>query len=610
MRSRRSWIALLAVAAAVTLVGGAGAVTGAGFTTINETFDGGNFCQNGNPAINCNIYGGKQYVWMNGGPVSAQVGDGDYFFAVLVPGGQGGNENPNDGTPKNLSDVSPTSGTGAGDDWTNRVFSISGGVISYLGTHDFDDNKIRLMPYDDTTNPGGVYIMAICNLADRDESAANQPGVDPSHCKYDAFKVRENPPPPNQVASCFSGTKYRDDDKSGALNDPEIGLSGWLITLDPGTPGNTSDDLTATTDADGNWSACEPAHDPAEGTTSYTVSETQQDGWKQTGNIVDQSIVFGGATVSLSNFVYTVGVPNNANASADGLNFGNIPQGKVWGAKYYDTNLNGKYDAGEVLISGWKIKQDTTIFSTIAAFTDGNGFAANFVRTLDPGTYAFSEVQASNWIQTGNTVNQTTDLGATTGGASASLANKAYSVTIPNNQPSSVSKVYFGNVCLGAGGGLTLGFWSNKNGQALFGSDDLALMVSLNLRNANGSAFDPGNYAAFKTWLLSATATNMAYMLSAQLAAMELNVLNGKVNGNALIYAPGSTSANSLGFATVNAVMAEANASLLTNGYTVAAGPTRTYQEALKNALDNANNNLNFLQGSPATCATPIFPAS
>jgi hypothetical protein len=42
---------------------------------------------------------------------------------------------------------------------------------------------------------------------------------------------------------------------------------------------------------------------------------------------------------------------------------------------------------------------------------------------------------------------------------------------------------------------------TNKNGQALFGSDDLALMVSLNLRNMNSSAFDPASYSAFKDWL-------------------------------------------------------------------------------------------------------------
>jgi hypothetical protein len=157
----------------------------AGFTTTNPDVDGSGHCQNGNEAVNCNIYDGKEFVWMNGGPVSAGLGDGEYFFAVLVPGGQGGNENPNDGTPLNLSDE-------LNGDYTTRTFTVSGGVVSYSGTHDFDatNNKIRLFPYDDTTNPGGVYIMAICSLADA-TLTGDLPGVDPSDCKYDAFKIRE-----------------------------------------------------------------------------------------------------------------------------------------------------------------------------------------------------------------------------------------------------------------------------------------------------------------------------------------------------------------------------------------------------------------------------------
>src|SRR5438552_3237678 len=77
------------------------AVTGAAFTTVNETADGTGHCKNGNPGVNCNIYDGKQFVWLNGGPAAAYVGDGTYFFAVLVPGGQ---PDPNDGAAKNLSD--------------------------------------------------------------------------------------------------------------------------------------------------------------------------------------------------------------------------------------------------------------------------------------------------------------------------------------------------------------------------------------------------------------------------------------------------------------------------------------------------------------------------
>src|SRR4051794_11222821 len=169
--------AVLVCMAAVGLFSAASAqaVTGAAFTTVNETADGTGHCQNGNPNVNCNIYDGKQYVWLNGGPSVAYIGDGTYFFAVLDPGGQA---DPNDGTAKNLSD-------GSNGDYTTRTFSVSGGTVSYGGSHNFDSNKIRLMPYDDTSNPGGVYILAICSLAD------GYP-VTPSKCKYDAFKIGES----------------------------------------------------------------------------------------------------------------------------------------------------------------------------------------------------------------------------------------------------------------------------------------------------------------------------------------------------------------------------------------------------------------------------------
>src|SRR5438034_7864903 len=172
LRARLSMTGFAVAVAAALVAVPAAAVTGAGFTTVNEGVDGTGHCQNGNPAVNCNIYDGKDFVWLNGGPSTAYVGDGSYFFAVLSPGGQA---DPNDGAAKNLSDDF--------DVYTNRTFSVSGGTVSNLGLHLFDSNKIRLSPYADTDNPGGVYLMAICSLAD------GYP-VTPSKCKYDAFKIR------------------------------------------------------------------------------------------------------------------------------------------------------------------------------------------------------------------------------------------------------------------------------------------------------------------------------------------------------------------------------------------------------------------------------------
>lgn len=243
------------------------------------------------------------------------------------------------------------------------------------------------------------------------------------------------------------------------------------------------------------------------------------------------------------------------------------PQGTLNVLKFYDANANGVNDDGQEIV-GWQ-------FNIHDGINWNRETPISMVLAEDEYTVTEGTPVQTNWKHT---------------------TKNPVVVNLLNGDNQTVE---FGNLCVGAGGGLTLGFWSNKNGEKLFGSDDLALMVKLNLVEGKGKAFDPANYKAFRTWLLNATATNMAYMLSAQLAAMELNVLNGFVNEGALIYAPGTLSANKLGFATVGAVMTEANTSLGLNGLVLSGNPERAYQEALKNALDNANNNLTFVQGEP-----------
>jgi hypothetical protein len=269
-------------------------------------------------------------------------------------------------------------------------------------------------------------------------------------------------------------------------------------------------------------------------------------------------------------------------------NCGPPPQSTLNVVKFYDANANGLNDDGPTqAIAGWRVRiqdgMDLIRYTPVSV-------------VVDPDTYTVTE---SDPIQTN------------------------WSHTTPNPVVITVAdggtgNVEFGNVCVGAGGGLTIGFWSNNNGFAKMNDADtllgpnsvngeLSLLSGLNLiknvvtakKITGGTAFDPGTYATFKSWLLSAEATNMAYMLSAQLAGMALNVEGGLVNASALIYAPGTTSANSLGFATVGAVMTEANASLLANPWTVASSAARSSQERLKIALDKANNNLNFVQSTP-----------
>ena len=155
------------------------------------------------------------------------------------------------------------------------------------------------------------------------------------------------------------------------------------------------------------------------------------------------------------------------------------------------------------------------------------------------------------------------------------------------------------------GGGLTLGYWSNKNGQKLENDADFTELTALHLRNADGSDRDftsdlDSNKSDLHDWLLGANAVNMSNMLSAQLAAMILNVQHGFVSGTALIYAGdcGNTGVNNQ-FITTNDLMAAADAALAADGYAVDGDPNRDAQECLKDALDDANNNINFVQAQP-----------
>ena len=263
--------------------------------------------------------------------------------------------------------------------------------------------------------------------------------------------------------------------------------------------------------------------------------------------------------------------------------------------KFYDLNTDG-IDNDGIPVQGWTISlsgtdQNTNPVGPINQATNAAGTTSFTGIVL--GDYTVSEGNQTGWVNTTPT-----------------------SVNLNLTACTNPAEIKFGNVCIGAGttvaGTFGVGYWTNKNGQSLITGAYLCELNALCLRNANGSDFDPvagcptpsnaqvnNGKNALKTWLQSATATNMSYMLSAQLAAMKLNVLKGYVNSSRLIYAPGTVSANAAGFATVSAIMTEANKMLCANPVISSGNSLLAAAEALKNALDRANNNLNFVQAQP-----------
>ena len=249
--------------------------------------------------------------------------------------------------------------------------------------------------------------------------------------------------------------------------------------------------------------------------------------------------------------------------------------------KFYDANANGLDDDGQP-INGWKYQ----VFADDNLIIDAETYHCSVV---DPGTYHVIEGTPveNTWVHT------------TPGQVDLTLAN------------GETKTADFGNLCLGAGGGLTLGFWSNKNGQALETANDFTNLTNLCLRTATGADQNftgtlAQNKTALNSFLLNANATNMANMLSAQLAAMYLNVAHNKVSGTALVHTGGCGNTGFDGsFITITDLIGAASTELCLHPLTKSGSPFRAYQECLKNALDNANNNINFVQPTPCTFTFP-----
>ena len=291
--------------------------------------------------------------------------------------------------------------------------------------------------------------------------------------------------------------------------------------------------------------------------------------------------------------------------------------GRVCVTKFYDANANGIREPGEAPIAGWKF-QVVGQGAPPAAFTDAQGRACFDVPA---GSYGVLEIGANetNWVATTPTLRPVT-IGAT-----------QCSVDLE-----------FGNYCFSAPkGGRTIGFWGNPNGKLNLSMHDPAWRHDLNalgLRKANGTAFTvpttgsfANAYAAFKAWLHDANATNMAYMLSAQLAATTLSVEcgwlddaqsvlvpGGVKSGNGVCLVPLLSTAQPLtcgappllaptanagssscgctandALVSIGDLRARAVCLLGAYGTTTAAGLPRTYEEAVKNLLDMINNNGN-----------------
>jgi hypothetical protein len=500
----------MVVAAALVLFAVAGAsatVTGAVNTTDNPNWNGPNDdgfdasgntilgaptqpCLNGpthsTPEVNCNIYAAKTDVFLSGTPHPAALGAGTYFFAVLAPGGQ---PDPNDGSANNLSSPSPSN-----DPATNREFSSDGtGNITPLNSsHAYDaaNNVIQVAPYNDTPNPGGVYILAVCKISSTENDyQATVPTVSANDCKYDAFKVKPaGPPPTTPPAAGATVTK----DAAGAYDTTYT----WGITKGACAHGVTP---------------CTQTVDASSGSVSfdYTVTLTEDGGTNSNVTVAGTISVFN-PNVDGSNTVVPMTINSLTDSTSDGTSCtvtGAPSGGGTVTLSTFETDFSYECDYGSLptdpldntVTVGWgaqdlNLSGDPNNLSHLdvgsSDFTfDGVSFTQNLIGNCVTATDAF------NGAVTPDTLGTFCANGHDSGLSSSPLVHASwseptwtltYSRSVPvvadqckayqNTASFSGADVTSGlkgsdsatvNVCGPVAGGLTMGFWQNKNGQGI-----------------------------------------------------------------------------------------------------------------------------------------------
>jgi hypothetical protein len=279
--------------------------------------------------------------------------------------------------------------------------------------------------------------------------------------------------------------------------------------------------------------------------------------------------------------------------------------GSITACKYYDKNANGSQDAGEPALFGWPFCIDPLDGGNPPLVTQLTGSPSGCVtwsNLTTPGDYVVTEANANetNWFhspgQTGTSM-----------------------IMLASGKTESRS---FGNYCTSPSGGLTLGFWSNKNGNKVLtgitagnGPNLLPAVTALlnapcsgggKFVNANGTIHNfTGTFADLKTWLLGANATNMAYMLSAQMATLLLDTHYGSTIGS--LPAVDGNAFDLCSNMTVNGLLSAACDTITGPGnqYTLAGNPSRPGQEMLKNCIDAINNNGAVVPVTPCPYSFP-----
>lgn len=358
--------------------------------------------------VNQNIYDDKRDVYIDGGPgpnapqTAAGLDDGNYYFQVTGTDGKALFSSD----PVKCREFRVHDGIIVEYLGKNRTWAVPGGYRfcsldgKQNGRHDTGTDQdhnavtIQLMPYNNTSNPGGVYKVWVtatadfegnASLIDNPSGAGQEHGFYHSKSKTDNFKVRASETP-SFTAPTLTVRKFNDFDGDGVWDqgEAEIGVDqkvsggGWPVAV-VDEKGAVSTGFTSYLYYPGFKG-------------NYTTVEATQDSWTQTALIVDGTAK---TTLNTSAKVFV----NYSSGEKHTVVYGNFKSFVVSGSKVKDANGNGVADSGESTLANWGIQlyRDGSLYASTTTGSDGKySFTVN-----KGGSYVVKEIQQNGWTQTG-----------------------------------------------------------------------------------------------------------------------------------------------------------------------------------------------------------------
>lgn len=342
-------------------------------------------------SVNENTYSSKDAVYISGGPQNQNANglpDGTYYFQVTDPSGA---------TLLSTDQAECRQLTV----FNGRVVGVAGPCPHSTGIPNESNGSIpvKLAPFADTPNSGSQYkVWLIKQAGTTVASDGMHLNFSNNNAKTDNFKVVFVPCTNCGPTALLAGRKFYDANANGLFDESEVAVEGVQILIVAGAT-----ETIVTTNEAGIWSTTVPTG------SEYTVLEflpfTGPDGepgsyWQQTAPAANNEGFQGyqgtanGDQLNLNfgNICYKPDANGHPAASAEPCPVSDVPPPEptptptptpcpdcdttsvLSGTKYYDSNKNGLFNAGEVPVAGVRI---------LVTLTDGDGVTTQTYVTTD-----------------------------------------------------------------------------------------------------------------------------------------------------------------------------------------------------------------------------------